>query len=84
MKSVATTVTTTATLICAADNQNRTVYLHSGTGSVYIGGSDVTSSTGVHLPNGTAMSLFIPANETLYAITSASSQTLVTLTPNVD
>lgn len=84
MKSVATTVTTTATLICAADNQNRTVYLHSGTGSIYIGGSDVTSSTGLHLPNGTTMSLFIPADETLYGITASSSQTLVTLTPNVD
>ena len=84
MKSVAHTVTTTATLVCAADDQNRTVYIHSGTGSVYIGGSNVTSSTGIHLPNGTTMQLFIPAKETLYAITASASQTMITLTPDTD
>jgi len=84
MKSFATTVTTTPTLIVPADNINRTVYLHTGTGSVYIGGSDVTSTDGVHLQNGTTIQLFIPLNETLYAVTSASSQTLITLTPDSD
>jgi len=84
MKSFATTVTTTPTLIVPADNINRTVYLHTGTGSVYIGGSDVTSADGVHLQNGTTIQLFIPLSETLYAVTASSSQTLVTLTPDSD
>lgn len=84
MKSVATTVTTSATLVIAADNKERTCYLHSGTGSVYIGGSTVSTSTGVHLPNGTTIEIVVPANETLYAITPASTQTMITLTPDVD
>jgi len=84
MKSFATTVTTTPTLIVPADNINRTVYLHTGTGSVYIGGSDVTSADGVHLQNGTTIQLFIPLSETLYAVTGSSSQTLITLTPDSD
>lgn len=84
MKSIATTVTTSATLIVSADNKERTVYLHSGTGSVYIGGSNVTSSTGLHLPNGSTLEMVIPINETLYGITSSATQTLITLTPDTD
>jgi len=84
MKSFATTVTTTPTLVVPADDINRTIYLHSGTGSVYIGGSNVTSSTGVHLTNGTTIQLFVPLKETVYAVTSASSQTLITMTPDND
>lgn len=84
MKSIATTVTTSPTLVIAADNKERHCYVHSGTGSVYIGNSTVTSSTGLHLPNGTTMALVIPANETLYAVAGSSSQTMITLTPDVD
>lgn len=84
MKSSAITVGTTATLLIAGDNQPRVVYLHSGTGSIYIGGSDVTSATGIHLPNGTTMQINLPFNEPLYGITSASTQTMRTLTPDID
>lgn len=84
MKSTAVTVSTTATLVVPADNQNRNIHLHSGTGSVYIGGSNVTSSTGLHLPNGSTLSLFVPTNETLYAITGSSTQTMIVLTPDGD
>jgi hypothetical protein len=84
MKSSAITVGTSATLLIAADNQPRVVYLHSGTGSIYVGGSDVTSATGIHLPNGTTMQLDLPFNQTLYGITSASTHTMRTLTPDID
>lgn len=84
MKNTAHTITTTPSLIIPADNKSRTVYLHSGTGSVYIGNSTVSSSTGIHLQNGTTIEMFIPDNETLYAVTAAASQTLITLTPDVD
>lgn len=84
MKSAAVTVTTTATLLIAADNQARTCYLHSGSGSVYVGGSDVTSSTGLHLENGTTIELFVPSKETVYGITSAATQTMRVLTPDLD
>lgn len=84
MKNTAYTITTTPSLIIPADNKTRTVVLHSGTGSVYIGNGNVTSSNGVHLQNGTTLQLVIPDNETLYAVTAAASQTLITLTPDVD
>lgn len=84
MKSVAHTVTTTATLVCDSDDLTRVVYLHSGTGSVYIGGSTVTSSTGIHLPNGTTIAITLPARQTIYAITNAASQTMITMTPDTD
>lgn len=84
MKTTSHTVNSTPSIVVAADDQNRTVYLHSGTGSVYIGGSNVTSSTGLHMPNGTTMTMFIPSRETLYAVTSASSQTFIVLTPDTD
>lgn len=84
MKSAAVTVSTTATLLIAADNQNRVCVLHSGTGSIYIGGADVTSSTGIHLSNGTTIEIKLPMNETLYGITSASTHTIRVLTPDLD
>jgi hypothetical protein len=84
MKSTAITVTTSPTLLIAADNQNRVCYLHSGTGSVYIGGSDVTAASGIHLTNGTTMEITLPIGETIYAITSSSTQTMRTLTPDLD
>lgn len=84
MRSSAVTVNSTPTLVVAADNKNRVVYLHSGTGSVYIGGSDVTSSTGIHLPNGTTIEISLPDGEVIYAVTSAASQTMRILTPDID
>ena len=47
MKSVAVTVATTATLLIAADNQNRTCYFHSTSGSTYLGDSAVTTTNDV-------------------------------------
>jgi len=84
MKTSAITVTTTATLLIAADNQNRVCYLHSGTGSTYVGGSDVTAATGIHLSNGTTMEIVVPINQTVYGITSASTHTMRVLTPDID
>jgi hypothetical protein len=84
VKSAVVTVGTTATLLIAADNQHRICYLHSGTGSIYIGGSDVTSSTGIHLQNGTTMEITLPFGETLYGITASSTHTMRVLTQDVD
>ena len=84
MKTSVVTVTTSATLLIAADNQPRICYLHSGSGSVYVGGSDVTSSTGIHLTNGTTLEITVPFNETIYGITSSATNTMRVLTPDVD
>jgi hypothetical protein len=84
MKSIAVTVTTEPTLVIAADNIPRHCYLHSSSGSLYIGGNDVTAANGLHLPNNATIELFVPSNETIYAITSSSSHTMRVLTPDVD
>ena len=84
MKTSAVIVTTSATLLIDADNLPRVCYLHSGTGSIYVGGSDVTSATGIHFPNNTTMEINVPFNETIYGITASGSHTMRVLTPSVD
>ena len=86
MNSTAHTVTTTRSLVVPADNITRTVYLHvAGAGTVYIGGSDVTSSNGMQTEkNAVPFQFVLPAGETLYAITAAGTEELRILTPSVD
>lgn len=84
MKSIAVTVTTSPTLVVAADNIPRHCYLHSSSGSLYIGGEDVTTANGLHLTNGSTIELFVQTNETVYAISGSSSHTMRVLTPDVD
>lgn len=83
MKCFIVTVTTTATLVVPADNDTREVYLHNGSGgSIYLGGSNVTSTTGYHLANNEHMAIKIPGGSSLYAITAASSHDLTILRPS--
>lgn len=84
MKSIAVTVATTVTLIVAADNRPRICYLHSTSGSTYLGDSAVTVSSGLHLPNNTTMTVEVPFGETLYGITNTGTTNIRVLTPDVD
>jgi hypothetical protein len=84
MKSVAVTVATTATLLIAADNQPRTCYFHSTSGSTYLGDSAVTVSSGLHLPNNQTITIQVPFGETLYGITNTGTTNVRVLTPDVD
>ena len=84
MKSVAVTVTTSPTLIVAADNLPRTCYLHSTSGSTYLGDSAVTVSSGLHLPNNATITIQVPFGETLYGITNTGTTNVRLLTPDVD
>lgn len=84
MKSTAVTVATTATLIIAADNQPRTCYLHSTSGSTYLGDSAVTTSSGLHLPNNATITIQVPFGETLYGITNTGTTDVRVLTPDLD
>lgn len=69
MKANKYTVNATAIKIVTAEPMTRTVYVHSSTGSIYLGGSTMTSTAdGLHLPNGNTIAITVPANETLYAI----------------
>lgn len=84
MKSAAVTVTTSPTLVVAADNIPRTCYLHSTSGSTYLGDSAVTTSSGLHLPNNQTISIIVPSGETLYGITNTGTTNVRVLTPDVD
>jgi hypothetical protein len=84
MKSVAVTVTTSPTLLVAADNQNRIVWLHTTSGSTYLGDSAVTSSSGLHLENNSTLEIHLPFGETLYGIANAGTTNVRVLTPDTD
>lgn len=84
MKSNAVTVTTSATLLINADNQNRVCYLHSTSGSTYLGDSAVTVSTGLHLPNNQTIEIHLPLGQTIYGITGSGTTDVRVLTPDLD
>jgi hypothetical protein len=78
------TVTTTATLIIDSDSTNRTIVLHAiGNGVIYLGGSNVTASTGFYLDKAAgAVVLQLPPSEKLYGIVTTGSDVISTLLPD--
>ena len=85
MISSATTVTTTAQRIVAKSNSSRTVYIHvEGNGTVYLGGSTVSSVNGLETQkNAIPLTLEIPAQEELWAVTASGTQSLRLLLPDL-
>lgn len=87
MNSTTHTVTSTRSLVISKDDVTRTVYLHVlGNGTVYIGGSNVTTANGMLTEKHAVPFQFIlPNNEELYAITAAGvTEELRILTPSTD
>lgn len=87
MKSANVVVTDAATLLIAADNQNRTVYIHIvGNQSVALGNSSVTYATGLLTEKHTSpIEIFLPLGETLYAIANTGvTENVRILTPDLD
>lgn len=80
------TVTTTRQVVVTAAPSSRTIYLHMvGNAVVYLGGADVTSSNGMATEKGAVpFELFLPPNETLYAVMDAGTETLQVLRPSND
>jgi hypothetical protein len=70
------TITTTPTKIYLGDGAT-TVRLHSATGSCYLGGSDVTTSTGFRIDNGDKFT--IDTHEDAIWAVSATSNTIYAL-----
>lgn len=69
-------INTTPTAIYLGDGAT-TVHLHSATGQCFLGGADVTTSTGFRIDNGDKLVLETHES-TVYAV-SASSNTIYTL-----
>jgi hypothetical protein len=84
MKSVTKTITTTASKIIDAVNFNRQVYIHvTGNGIVYLGDSNVTSSTGFLTEKNAIPFVFnVPANETVWAVVASLTEDVRILLPD--
>lgn len=80
MQSAQVTVGLTAVQVIPADDMNRRVYFHDDSSHpVYLGGSDVTTSNGLEVPKDTLFELYLPANETLHAVSGNADQTVSVL-----
>ena len=73
------TITTTRQVIIPASGSAQEIHIHSESGTVYIGGSDVTSSNGFKLDNNEKLILTIHPGDQIYAITSAGTNTVMVL-----
>ena len=72
------TITTTRSIVVPVDNAAEEVHFHSSSGTLYIGGADVTSSNGYKMDNGDKMVVQNHGNA-IYAVTSSGTATLSTL-----
>jgi protein involved in polysaccharide export with SLBB domain len=78
-KSSVATVTTTAAIVVPQSIFHQTVWLHSSSGTIYIGDSDLTVANGYRLDNGDKISINVGDYQALYAITSSGTATLYVL-----
>lgn len=70
-------VGTSATLICAQRDQRRGILVvNHGTTDVYIGNSNVTTSSGILLTGTKGASISIPGNMAIYGIVGSGTQTI--------
>ena len=87
MRSANVVVTDTPTLLIAADNQNRHIYVHVvGNQSVALGNASVTYATGLLTEKHTTpLEIFLPLGETIHAITdTGTTENVRIMTPNLD
>lgn len=81
MISTNTSVTTTSVkIVSKAVNATRNVIVRATSNDVYVGGADVTSTIGFPLRQHETITVMIPPNEELWAITSSGTHTIATLT----
>lgn len=78
-KSAVFTVTTSAQIVVPAEIGDQMAYLHNASGSIYIGGADLTVDNGYRLDNGDKLSLMVGDHQALYAVTSSGTATLYVL-----
>jgi hypothetical protein len=81
MKQTVYAVTTTAVKVRAAVAEQATIYLRAQGNDTYVGGSDVTTTTGLKLTNAETQQMVIPNQEELWAIVATGSHNLVVLEP---
>jgi hypothetical protein len=77
-------VTTTRVKLIDVDNVTRHVRMHCESGTVYIGNSAVSSSTGLKMDNNDKITLDIQEGEELWAITATGSTNVSLLVSKID
>jgi len=78
VRSLAKTVTTTASKVVDAEPINRQIYFHvTGNGFIYLGNSGVTTANGFLTEKNALPFVFnIPANETVWAVCTSGTEDL--------
>ena len=79
-KTAQISVSTTRTLVVPELIGDQSVYLHSSSGTLYIGGPDVTTANGYRMDNGDKLTIMVGDHEALYAITSSGTANLFVMT----
>jgi hypothetical protein len=84
MRGTEVTVTTSPTIVVPAWIGWREIMLHAiGNGIVYLGASNVTTSTGFYVDKAAGvMRVQLPPNETIYGIVSTGTQPMSVLVPD--
>ena len=77
-KSAVFSVGTTASVVVPALIGDQSVYLHSASGTLYIGGTNLTTANGYRMDNGDKTIIQNHGNA-IYAVTSAGTANLSTL-----
>ncbi len=72
------TITTTRSIIVANDLAAESVAIHSGSGTVYIGGADVTTANGYKMDNGDKLVIDNHTNA-IYAVAASGTPIVFTL-----
>ena len=81
MISTRTTVSTTAVkIVSKAVNEHRTIIVRPDGNDVHLGGSNVTTTSGIKVDNNTNFTIEIPPNEELWAIVASGTHAIWVLT----
>jgi hypothetical protein len=75
MANAQATVTTTATLLVAADPHDQTAIIHVESGAIFVGNASVTTSNGFKVDSNNKITFPIGAYEALYAVTNTGTST---------
>jgi hypothetical protein len=73
------TITTTRQLVIPVDGSTQEVHVHNESGTMYIGGADVTSSNGFKLDNNDKTVLTVHPGDQIYAVTNTGTAVLMIL-----
>lgn len=79
-KTAQISVTTTAAVVVPEMIGDQSVYLHSSSGQLFIGGPDVTTANGYRLDNGDKLTIMVGDHEALYAVTASGTSNLFVMT----